>query len=256
MKKQRFWNAVRWITILFLLLAGGIFRFLMTGYSFLAYCLWATDILLLVYRILELLIQRHPRPWRALRQALTICLCLFLAASAVTGCIIYAGSRGSADQSCSYIIVLGAGVNGTVPSLSLRERLEAARTYLLAHPETVCIVSGGQGGGELISEAQCMYDWLIAGGIPAAQLRKEEKASNTVQNLKFSVALIQEENGVLPVPIGVVSSEYHLYRAGLIAKSIDIESVGIPARTGMPILRVNYFLREILAVWYFLVFQS
>ena len=155
------------------------------------------------------------------------------------------------EVSCDYIVVLGAGVNGTVPSLSLRERLDAAYRYLLAHPDAVCVVSGGQGNGEDITETQCMFNDLTARGIEESRIWMEDKATNTRENIRFSLDLIEEKTGRRPEQIGLVSSEYHLYRAGLLARAENITSYGIPARTSWVTLRINYFLREIVAVWYY-----
>jgi len=147
--------------------------------------------------------------------------------------------------------VLGAGINGSTPSLSLRNRLDAAYEYLTAHPETICIVSGGQGPGEDLSEALCMYKDLTAKGIAPERIWMEDKSTSTRENIAFSLALIEEKAGQCPTKAGILSSEYHLYRAGLVAKSQGLEMIGIPARTSWAALRINYFLREIVAVWYY-----
>lgn len=63
------------------------------------------------------------------------------------------------------VIVLGAGVNGTEPSLSLRTRLDAALDYLERWPEIPVVLTGGQGYGEEITEAACMYAYLTEHGV-------------------------------------------------------------------------------------------
>ena len=151
-------------------------------------------------------------------------------------------------------MVLGAGVNGTVPSLSLRERINAAYDYLTAHPDSVAVVSGGKGNGEDITEALCMYNELTKMGIDGSRVWMEDQATSTFENLKFSMALIEAQTGSRPASVGIVSSEYHLFRAGLFADAQNVESLGIPATTTWPHLRVNYFIREIIAVWHYIVF--
>jgi len=42
--------------------------------------------------------------------------------------------------------------------------------------------------------------------------------------------------------------------AGMFAGAQNVESVGIPATTTWPHLRINYFIREIIAVWHYIVF--
>ena len=96
-----------------------------------------------------------------------------------------------------------------------------------------------------------MFNDLTARGIEESRIWMEDKATNTRENIRFSLDLIEEKTGLRPEQIGLVSSEYHLYRAGLLARAENITSYGIPARTSWVTLRINYFLREIVAVWYY-----
>ena len=64
-------------------------------------------------------------------------------------------------QQLSYIIVLGAQMKQSGPSVVLEKRLCRAYTYLTENPETLCVLSGGQGSNEPVSEAQGMYDALV-----------------------------------------------------------------------------------------------
>lgn len=66
--------------------------------------------------------------------------------------------------------MLGAGLNGDKPSAVLEMRLERAHLYLQEHPQTIVIVSGGQGPTEPVSEAESMQNWLLGKGIPASPL--------------------------------------------------------------------------------------
>ena len=52
----------------------------------------------------------------------------------------------------------------------------------------------------------------------------------------------------VPEQVAVISSEYHLYRASLLAEQAGIHMIGVPAKTTLPVLRINYFLREAAAV--------
>ena len=58
------------------------------------------------------------------------------------------------EQSVSAVIVLGAGVHGTRPSLTLEKRLEATLEYIEDKEDIPIVVSGGQGAGEEITEAR------------------------------------------------------------------------------------------------------
>lgn len=72
------------------------------------------------------------------------------------------------------VIVLGCKVRGTRPSAMLTRRLEAALSYLEAHPEVQCITSGGQGAGEDIPEGQAMKTWLVEHGIAESRILVED----------------------------------------------------------------------------------
>lgn len=191
-----------------------------------------------------------------LRRLIYVFLALGILAASVTEGFIVSAAHPNSQPACDYILVLGAGVNGNKPSLSLQERIQAAYAYLTAHPNTIAVLSGGQGSGEKITEAACMYGDLTAMGIDGSRLLLEEKSSSTMENLTFSLELLQAQSGSRPTRLGIVSSEYHLFRAGLFAKALGVESVGIPAKTTWFSLRLNYYLREIAAVWKYLVFGA
>lgn len=224
------------------------------GYSFTALCLLGCAGVVTCYRLLAILGRRKARLSRILTRILTGCLILGILAAAVTGAFVVSGSFGMPDRDCPYIIVLGAGVNGSVPSLSLRERINGAYAYLTAHPDTICVVSGGQGSNEDISEAECMRRELTKMGIAQERIWMEDQSTSTRENLRFSLDLIQARTGTRPAEIGLVSSEYHLFRAGLLARDQGALATGIPAQTTWLSLRLNYFLREIVAVWAYLIF--
>ena len=141
-----------------------------------------------------------------------------------------------------YLIILGAGVNGTTPSLSLLDRLETATDYLCAHPNCIAVVSGGQGSGEDISEAEAMELYLLNQGIPAEQIIKEDKACNTIENITYSYQFIPQGNNK-PI-VAIVSSEYHIFRAKLIAQELGYDVYALAAPTSNWLLKINYFLRE------------
>ena len=191
-----------------------------------------------------------------LRRLIYVFLILGILAASITEGFIVSAAHPDSQPACDYIIVLGAGVNGSKPSLSLQERIQAAYAYLTAHPNTIAVLSGGQGSGEDITEATCMYGELTAMGIDGSRLLLEEKSSSTMENLTFTMELLQAQSGSRPARVGIVSSEYHLFRAGLFAKALGVESVGIPAKTTWVSLRLNYYLREVAAVWKYLVFDA
>ena len=124
-------------------------------------------------------------------------------------------ARTDNETPAAAVIVLGAGVNGTEPSLSLRTRLDAALAYIQDRPDIPVVVSGSQGRGEEISEARCMYDWLTAHGVDGRRIILEEQANNTKENIQYSLALLAERGIDTTDNLAVVSSDYHLCRASM-----------------------------------------
>lgn len=149
------------------------------------------------------------------------------------------------------LVVLGCRVYGETASLSLRERLDAALEYLEEHPDAYCVVSGGKGTGEDISEAECMYRYLTAKGIDGTRIFMEDASTTTRENLEFSLAVIRENQ--LSEEIAIVTSEYHQYRAGLVAKDLGIESTAICGKTAKWLLP-TYYIRELYGILYQWVF--
>ena len=166
---------------------------------------------------------------------------------------IYVINVGSSDPSAlpaDAVVVLGAGVNGTQPSLSLYTRLTAALDYLEENPDVPVVLTGGLGYGEEITEARCMYDWLTARGVDPARLIMEEQAGNTAENFAFSKELL-EEQGIDPAEnlVAVVTNDFHIARSRLIAARQGYgHAFGVPAKLPWRHLEVNYYLRESFAM--------
>ena len=170
---------------------------------------------------------------------LALGILVFLAAE---GCIVSSMARGE-HSTCDYLIVLGAQVKGTKVSRALKQRLDRAAEYLEENPQTVAIVSGGQGSGEDITEAEAMAEYLAEAGIAPERIVKEEESVNTVQNIRFSRALMEGEEP----SIGIVSNDFHIFRAVHIAKAQGIRAEGIPAPTEL-FMRPHYMTREAFAL--------
>lgn len=254
MKEKKKKIPAKWKWFAFLTILGIIVLLFCPGYDMTGLALLGVGALIPVYQVIGLLYPRHRTLSKGLHMALTLFLIVFFAAVALSWGIIAHSARGTEDAESEYLVVLGAGVHGTVPSRSLRERLDAAQNYLTEHPDAVAIVSGGQGPGEDITEAKCMYDYLTAHGIDPSRVWMEDAATNTLENLRFSLDIIAERHGVRPEKIAIVSSEYHLHRAGIFAGWLDMEAELVPARTEIFLLRWNYYLREVFAVWYYSLF--
>lgn len=198
----------------------------------------------------------HYASWRLSRLVtaiLTVVICIGVMCAVVTGFFIGIAASGDPNADCRYVVVLGAKVNGTEPSRILYERIEAAAVYLLENPETVAVASGGQGSDEGISEAQCIYYGLTNRGIAPERILLETNATSTWENINYSLDVIEEKTGARPDKIGLITSEFHLYRATLFAKECCVAASGIPAKTDDPVYFLNYFFREIAGIWHYMI---
>ncbi len=165
-------------------------------------------------------------------------------------CII-SGMAGGTQEHLDYLIVLGAQVRGTRVSRALAQRLDCAAVYLKEHEDTLVIVSGGQGPGEDISEAQAMAEYLERAGIAPERIRKEGRSVNTAQNIRFSMELMEKEDP----KVGIVSNDFHVFRAVHIAKAQGVKAEGIPAPS-TPGMYPHYMTREAVALVKDLVFGN
>lgn len=237
-----------------LLAALGLYlRFGVAGYSFLSLVCFCLLAVLLCYWGILLLGRRHKTVGKWLLLGFTALLTVGFLVVAVTEVLVIRASFGTREQDCDYVIVLGCLVKDSGPSASLNDRIGAAYDYLEAHPRAIAILSGGKGDREPITEAQCMYDRLVARGIDPERLWLEEKATSTWTNLQYSLQLIESRTGSRPQRVGILSSEYHLFRASLQARDQGIRPVLIPAKTSVFPQALNHFLREVAGVWHYIL---
>ena len=137
MSKLKLIPAWGWATGI-LLLAALVFRFALRGYSYLAYTLTFIAALILLHQFLPLLL------WRLV----VILVCIGFVYFCIVEIPIIKNARTDADAERPYLVVLGAAVHGDKASLSLVHRLRGVLDYMEQYPESIAIVSGGQGKGE------------------------------------------------------------------------------------------------------------
>lgn len=208
-------------------------------------CLCAAAVLFIFY-LLEHFARRGHRAAAWCELALIAALLLGFSLFTVLETMVVRGSfADESDAPVSAVIVLGAGVNGETPSLTLRTRIDAAAAYLEEHPDVPVVLSGGQGPGEAITEAECMRRALVRRGVDESRLYPEERSTSTQENLRYSRAIL-EELGVDPAQrVAIVTSDFHLCRARLMWGG-DTAAVPahLPSALYFQCLTVNYFIRE------------
>ncbi|MBE6975184.1 MAG: YdcF family protein [Ruminococcaceae bacterium] len=247
-------NVFRWLMPVLFGLVGVLLYFFMEGHSFLGILAWAVAVLCLIDCLLHLWGRSSRYGVKVVRTVVSSLVILTVIAGVLTLPGILRGPEMGPEPDTGYLLVLGAGVYGSEPSPILHDRIQRAYTYLTDHPEVICIASGGKGDDENISEARCIFDRLTAMGIAPERIWMEDRATSTVENFRYALALVEEKTGTRPETIAVLSNEFHLYRASLMAADQGVEATFVSAPTGAPGIRVNYTLREIFALWNYLIF--
>ena len=153
-------------------------------------------------------------------------------------------------QDCT-VVVLGCQVfpDGH-PSLMLRGRINAAYDYLTAHPDALCVASGGQNGSEPISEAQCIRDTLVSMGIAPERILLEDQSASTEENLAFSAALLREKG--LSTDVAIASDNFHQLRAAIWAQRSGLTPYSDGCASPW-FLTAGYWARETAALLYMVV---
>lgn len=168
---------------------------------------------------------------------------LFLWIGLILGAMVYFARKAPSDNAT--VVVLGCQVRGNTPSLMLSKRIDAAYDYLVLHPDAKCVVSGGQGTGENISEAECMRNALVTMGIDENRIYMEDRSVNTKENIAFSAEVIQKYG--LNENMAIVTDGFHEMRAAIIASRLGYSCGAVSAHTPTYI-SANFTTREMIAV--------
>jgi uncharacterized SAM-binding protein YcdF (DUF218 family) len=157
----------------------------------------------------------------------------FLLVSYVIYAFIYGRITGL--RRADFVVVLGSGLAGgdRVPPLlagRLDRGLRVHQTLARRRQASpVVIVSGGKGSDEQISEAEAMARYLIERGLPADQIIREDQSRTTEENLTYSQAIMARS--VPGYRCIIVTSNYHVFRAAIIARRLRVNGQVTGART-------------------------
>jgi len=120
-------------------------------------------------------------------------------------------------------VVFGAKIKQSGPTATLASRLDVAADALKADESAICIVTGGQGVDEPETEAASMKRYLISLGIGEERIFAEEKARNTLENIRYSTKLLSEL-GEEERRIVCVSTDTHIPRISLMCRREGVEA--------------------------------
>jgi len=203
--------------------------------------------------------QKYPEQTAALRLPVTlVTLCgAGLVILLLLQIMIFGRIPAVAEPMLDYVIVLGAQVKPEGPSRTLRLRLDKAAEYAAQNPETILVLSGGMGENEVMSEAESMRDYLLEKGVPESRMLLESRSANTRENMVYSLDLIHRQREFpidgsepgfgRPLGIGILTSNFHLYRATKIAQKQGMTDVRGIASGSDPVLLVHFAIRDALA---------
>ena len=167
----------------------------------------------------------------------------------LAGYIYGAGSMQASAQELpdnTVFIVYGAGINDDRPGAILRKRLNKTVEYMDALPESVCIVTGGQGPDEICPESEVMFNYLAAAGISEDRIIIESKARNTIENIKYSAQILKDK-GFENRTVVSISNAFHIPRIKLICSRLGIESKFVLAPDPNPYAMFCTLVREYMS---------
>ena len=216
------------------------------------------SVLVLTYMVLWTLAanEKYSRLIKILMIIYFVCLIIGILCFLILLGLIISGARTDEDRKVDAVIVLGAGLINDKPSLILAARLDAALDYLQTQEDIPVIVTGGLGQGRSVTEGEAMARYLIARGLDETRIWKEEASTNTHENIKFTIETMTE-NGMDAenIRVAIITNDFHLYRARLIAKKAGLDAVGVSAETPGLHRKVIYYFREPFALANELLFR-
>jgi uncharacterized SAM-binding protein YcdF (DUF218 family) len=166
-----------------------------------------------------------------LLKIITIAFVLWLITFLVFLIMLQSNEKRVKTGEIDFAVVLGAGLNGSIPSQILTERLDSALAFKKVNSKVKIIVSGGRGPGEDITEADAMKQYLIKNGINDNDILTESKSTSTFENFKYSKALIDKVKNGSRSKIAIVTSDFHMLRAKFISDRIGIEIYEVKSNT-------------------------
>lgn len=200
-----------------------------------------------------------PKPFHRLWQSklkplIIVCgilLCGVVILTAVTiGCMLHQSHNRPAAEADLTVVVLGCEVNKDHPSLMLQARIDAAYEYLCAHPNALCVASGGMDDEEIMTEAQCIRDTLVSMGIDAERIYMEDASHSTRENLLFSAQLIEDHH--LSTNVAIASDNFHQLRAALYAREYQLTPYSLGC-SSFWVLAPGYWMRDAIGIWAYFI---
>ena len=149
-------------------------------------------------------------------------------------CNIMAGKH-NPNYDKDFVIILGCKIrkDGKLTPL-LKGRVDRAIEFGKLQKEKtnkdiIYIPSGGKGTDETIAEATAIKNYLLEKGIKNKNIIIEDKSVNTKENMVFSKEKIDKINKDGKIIFS--TTNYHVFRSGVIAEDAGIDCEGIGSKT-------------------------
>lgn len=151
-----------------------------------------------------------------------------------------------------YMLILGSKFrkDGTLTPL-LKGRADRALEFAQMQrehtgKELFLVPSGGQGPDEVMPEAEAIRNYLLETGVPEERILVENRSKNTAENMKYSLELIRKHCKTDDPKIGFSTTNYHVFRSGILATHAGMLTEGIGSKT-RSYFWINAFIREFIA---------
>lgn len=247
---------IKYIDILVGILGVCYFSYLELFYGGMAFGSFflVIGISLIIYHFVKNKIHINEKLKNVIKIFLTIILLIFLIVESV---LIFFPKNNEKDK-CDYLIVLGASVKNTTPSLTLRGRLDKAIQYLdESKDDCYIVVSGGKGSDEKLSEAKAMENYLVEHGVNKNKIILEDKSTNTYENFKYSKEKIEKNSNkdIKNLNVKVVTTDFHSFRSFILAKVNGYGNVNFYTSKSISKFVPVYYAREFFATIKTMIFD-
>ena len=151
-----------------------------------------------------------------------------------------------------YIIIHGCQIrkDGTLTKL-LQSRVDRAVEFAKwqkdkTGKDIIFVPSGGKGNDEVISEGEAMKRYLLENGISENKIIAETSSTSTEENITFAKELLEKDFGSPDYKAAFSTTNYHVFRTGMLAEQNGLKAEGIGSRT-KAYFWINAFVREFIA---------
>ena len=231
------------ISSIFIIVCYGIFLLVSVGQgSDLSTVLIGIGAIILA--LIPIIFMEKMRTW--LKWIFCIGMCFYMISFIIFSGYILSGFYDEIPADENLLIMVYGCRTYETPSKLLRERLDAALVLLNAYPDSICIVTGAQGSNEPITEAESMRTYLIEKGIDESRIYPEPQARSTIENIEYTMKLI-EENGLQDYKVVGVSTDFHLRRIRILCDTAGFETLLVPARSPDPVMLLANVVREYMS---------